>query len=35
MVKVTKRAVEKFNKIKQKDESMVNAMLRISFGGYG
>lgn len=35
MIKVTKRAVEKFNEFKQKDESMVNAMLRISFGGYG
>ena len=35
MVKVTKRAVEKFNEFKQKDESMGNEMLRISFGGYG
>lgn len=35
MVKVTKEAVEKFNQMKQKTKNTENAMLRVSFGGFG
>lgn len=35
MVKVTKRAAEKFNEMRQKAENTESAMLRINFGGYG
>lgn len=35
MIKITEQAVKKFDEIRQKDESMANAMLRVNFGGYG
>lgn len=35
MVNVTKEAAEKFNEIKQDAKNPENAMLRVSFGGYG
>lgn len=35
MINVTKDAAEKFNEVKQKSKKPENAMLRVSFGGYG
>lgn len=35
MIDVTEDAAEKFNEVKEKSDNPENAMLRVSFGGYG
>lgn len=35
MINLTKEAADKFKEIRQTAENPENAMLRISFGGYG
>lgn len=35
MIIITDNAAEKFNEIRQKSKSPENAMLRVSFGGFG
>lgn len=35
MIKVSEKAAEKFDEVKQKYKNIENAMIRISFGGFG
>lgn len=35
MIKVSEKAAEKFQEVIKKSNKYVNAMLRVSFGGYG
>lgn len=35
MINITTDAAEKFNEVKQKSKNPEDAMLRVSFGGYG
>lgn len=35
MINITRSAADKFNETRQKADNPENAMLRISFGGYG
>lgn len=35
MINVTTDAAKKFNEVKQKSKNPEDAMLRVSFGGYG
>ncbi len=35
MIKVTKKAAEKFNEIRKKAKNPENAILRVVFAGYG